>query len=71
MHEHGTLRHVRKKRRRTRKLSANRELLASVVVMVVCGVVLMGLITYVISTRSCEAPKFFKSVSHSLPLHRS
>lgn len=61
MHSHGPLKRVRKKRKRSRKLSENRELLATVIVMVFCGLALVGLLTYVLSTRSCQAPKVFKS----------
>jgi hypothetical protein len=61
MDSHDTLRHVRKRRRRTRKLSDNRGLWLSVMVMVFCGVVVVGLLTYVMSTRACQAPKFLQN----------
>ena len=51
---------MRRKRKRTRKLSDNRELMASVIVIVVCGLLLIALLTYVLSTRACHAPKFFQ-----------
>jgi hypothetical protein len=28
--------------------------------MVVCGLMLVGLLTYVLSTRACHAPKYFQ-----------
>jgi len=60
MNSHESLRRVRRKRKRTRKLSDNRELMASVIVIVVCGLLLIALLTYVLSTRACHAPKFFQ-----------
>lgn len=59
-HSHGTLRRIRKKRRHKRKLSENRELFASVILMIVAGLALVGLITYLLSTQSCSAPRMLK-----------
>jgi hypothetical protein len=59
-HSHGTLRRIRKKRKHRRKLSENRELFASVVFMIVVGLALVGLITYLLSTQSCSAPRMLK-----------
>ena len=61
MDSHGTLRRVRKRRRRTRKLSDNRELWVSVMLMVVFGILTMGLLTYLMSTRACQAPRFLQN----------
>jgi hypothetical protein len=61
MDSNGTLRRTRKKRRRTRKLSDNRDLWVSVMVMVAFGVVVVGLLTYVMSTGACHAPKYLQS----------
>jgi hypothetical protein len=58
---HRTLRHIRKKRKRTRKLSENRELMASVIVMVACGLLLFVCVIYLLSTRSCQMPRFLQS----------
>lgn len=59
-HSHGTLRRIRKKRKHTRKLSENRELFASVIVMIIAGLAIVGLLTYLLSTQSCTAPRMFK-----------
>jgi hypothetical protein len=59
-HEHGTLHRVRKRRKHSRKLSDNRELLTSVVVLVFCVVLVMAFLTYIISTRACHIPKFLQ-----------
>jgi hypothetical protein len=60
MDSHGSLKRVRKRRKRTRKLSDNRDLLVSIVVMVICGLALVGLFTYTLSTRACRPPKYFQ-----------
>jgi len=53
--------HARKRRKRSRKLSENRELMASVIVMVICGLLLMLCFIYLISTRACQVPKYLQS----------
>jgi hypothetical protein len=60
MDSHETLRRSRKRRKRGRKLADNRELMVSVIVMVLGGVLLVGFLTYVLSTRACRAPKFLQ-----------
>jgi hypothetical protein len=65
MHEHGTIKRVRKRRKHARKLSDNRELMMSVIVMVISGVLLTGAAVYLLSTRSCAAPKFLQRVEAS------
>ncbi len=60
MHSHEGLKRIRKRRKHTRRLSENRELLASVIVMVGCGLLLVALVTYLLSTRACHAPKYFQ-----------
>lgn len=59
-HSHGTLRRIRKRRKHTRKLSENRELFASVIVMIIVGLAIVGLLTYLLSTQSCTAPRMLK-----------
>lgn len=61
MNSHEGLQRTRKKRRRSRKLSANRELMASVIIMVICGLFVIGLLTYLLSTRGCQLPRFLQS----------
>jgi hypothetical protein len=60
-HSHGHLKHIRKRRKRSRKLSDNRELLALVIVMVICGLVLTVMTTYLLGTGGCHLPKFLQS----------
>jgi hypothetical protein len=60
MHSHGTLKRIRKRRKHSRKLSDNRELMASVMVMIFCGLFLIALLTYLISTRACRTPRIFQ-----------
>jgi hypothetical protein len=64
------MRHIRKRRKRSRKLSDNRELMAAVIVMVACGLVTVALITYVLSTQACHAPKFLKRIKPAVSLSR-
>jgi hypothetical protein len=60
MHSHGDFKHARKRRKRTRKLSDNHELMTSVIVMVFCGLLLIAVLTYVLSTRSCRLPRYLQ-----------
>jgi hypothetical protein len=60
MQTDGHLKRIRKRRKRSRKLSDNHELLASVIVMVICGLLLVGCVTYLLSTRACQLPKFLQ-----------
>lgn len=60
MHTYGSLKRVRKRRKRTRKLSDNRELMTSAIVFVICGLLLVGFVVYLLSTRACQAPRFLR-----------
>ena len=56
---HGTLRHIRKRRKHSRKLRDNPELLLCVIVMVILGLVLVGFMVYALSTR-WQTPRLFR-----------
>lgn len=60
MSVHEGLKRVRKRRKRSRKLRDNRELLFSVIMVIVGGVLFMGFLTYLISTRACHTPRFLQ-----------
>jgi hypothetical protein len=58
MTAHDTIKRNRKRRKRTRKLSDNKELLYFIIALVVCGLVLIGLLMFSLSSSGCRLPKF-------------
>jgi len=61
MHEHGHWKRIRKRRKHSRKLRDNHELLASVIVLVICGLVLTAIFIWLLSTSGCRLPAFLRN----------
>jgi hypothetical protein len=60
MTSHGTLKRVRKRKKHGRKLSDNPQLFVFIIGTVICGLFLIGLLTFALSSAGCRLPKFLQ-----------